>query len=110
MVGGDDKDGIDMAYRVLADHARTLTISLSDGGRPDNVGRGYVLRRILRRGVRYASEKLNAKPGLFASLVDIVVAVLGDTFPEVKYFDYRPRIIREIKTFFFTLIFFKPDP
>jgi len=39
-VGADDKDGIDMAYRVLADHARTLTIALSDGGRPDNTGRG----------------------------------------------------------------------
>jgi alanyl-tRNA synthetase len=39
-VGADDKDGIDMAYRVLADHARTLTVALSDGGRPDNTGRG----------------------------------------------------------------------
>ena len=39
-VGKDDADGIDMAYRVLADHARTLTIALSDGGRPDNTGRG----------------------------------------------------------------------
>jgi len=83
-VGDEDSDGMDMAYRVLADHARTLTIALSDGGRPDNVGRGYVLRRILRRGVRYASEKLNAKPGFFASLVNTVVTILGDTFPEVK--------------------------
>ncbi|XP_069688012.1 alanine--tRNA ligase, cytoplasmic [Periplaneta americana] len=83
-VGEEDVDGIDMAYRVLADHARTLTISLSDGGRPDNTGRGYVLRRILRRGVRYATEKLNAKPGFFASLVNTVVEILGDTFPEVK--------------------------
>lgn len=39
-VGKDDVDGVDMAYRVLADHARTLTISLADGGRPDNTGRG----------------------------------------------------------------------
>ncbi|CAH1779871.1 unnamed protein product [Owenia fusiformis] len=83
-VGSDDVDGVDMAYRVLADHVRTLTIALSDGGRPDNVGRGYVLRRILRRGVRYATEKLNAKPGFFASLVDTVVISLGDFFPEVK--------------------------
>lgn len=51
-VGADDADGIDMAYRVLADHARTITIALSDGGTPDNTGRGYVLRRILRRAVR----------------------------------------------------------
>ena len=39
-VGKDDTDGIDMAYRVLADHARTLSIALADGGRPDNTGRG----------------------------------------------------------------------
>ncbi|XP_013200543.1 alanine--tRNA ligase, cytoplasmic [Amyelois transitella] len=83
-VGKEDLDGIDMAYRVLADHARTLTIALSDGGYPDNTGRGYVLRRILRRGVRYASEKLNAKPGFFASLVHTVVEMLGDVFPEIK--------------------------
>ena len=39
-VGSDDTDGIDMAYIVLADHARTLSIALADGGRPDNIGRG----------------------------------------------------------------------
>ena len=82
-VGSDDKDGIDMAYRVLADHARTLTIALADGGIPDNTGRGYVLRRILRRAVRYATEKLNAKPGFFGTLVNVVVELLGDVFPEV---------------------------
>ncbi|XP_046821059.1 alanine--tRNA ligase, cytoplasmic [Vespa crabro] len=83
-VGDADKNGIDMAYRVLADHARTLTIALSDGGMPDNTGRGYVLRRILRRAVRYATEKLNAKPGFFASLINVIVELLGDIFPEVK--------------------------
>ncbi|XP_021935281.1 alanine--tRNA ligase, cytoplasmic isoform X2 [Zootermopsis nevadensis] len=83
-VGSDDDDGVDMAYRVLADHARTLTIALADGGHPDNTGRGYVLRRILRRAVRYATEKLNAKPGFFATLVNTVVEILGDTFPEVR--------------------------
>uniref|UniRef100_A0AC35G899 Alanine--tRNA ligase n=1 Tax=Panagrolaimus sp. PS1159 TaxID=55785 RepID=A0AC35G899_9BILA len=83
-VGTEDTDGIDMAYRVVADHVRTLTIALADGGRPDNTGRGYVLRRILRRGVRYATEKLNGKPGFFASLVPVVVDILGDTFPELK--------------------------
>lgn len=83
-VGKEDVDGIDMAYRVLADHSRTLTIALSDGGRPDNVGRGYVLRRILRRAVRYATEKMNATPGTFASLVPVVVEILGDVFPELR--------------------------
>lgn len=75
-MGTDDRDGVDMAYRVVADHIRTLTIALSDGGRPDATGRGYVLRRILRRGVRYATEKLNAKPGQFASLVPVVIEIL----------------------------------
>uniref|UniRef100_A0A672NZC6 Alanine--tRNA ligase n=1 Tax=Sinocyclocheilus grahami TaxID=75366 RepID=A0A672NZC6_SINGR len=81
---GHSEDGIDMAYRVLADHARTITIALSDGGRPDNTGRGYVLRRILRRAVRYAHEKLGAQKGFFASLVDVVVESLGDAFPELR--------------------------
>eukprot|EP00117_Sycon_ciliatum_P009101 scpid28687/ scgid11527/ Alanine--tRNA ligase, cytoplasmic; Alanyl-tRNA synthetase len=83
LVGEADTDGIDMAYRVLADHVRTLVIALSDGGRPDSVDRGYVLRRILRRGVRYAADKLNAPPGTFASLVPIVCESLGEFFPEV---------------------------
>ncbi|CAL4125278.1 unnamed protein product [Meganyctiphanes norvegica] len=92
-VGKDDTDGIDMAYRVLADHIRTLTIALSDGGMPDNAGRGYVLRRILRRGVRYANEVLGAKPGLFSSLVDVVVELLHDAFPEVKK---DPQFIKDV--------------
>lgn len=83
-VGEADSDGVDMAYRVLADHVRTLTIALADGGRPDNTGRGYVLRRILRRAVRYATEKLNAKPRFLSSLVQPVVDLLGDTFPELR--------------------------
>ena len=83
-VGAEDVDGIDMAYRVVADHIRTLTVALSDGGIPDNTGRGYVLRRILRRGVRYATEKLNAKPRDFSSLVMVVIDILGETFPELK--------------------------
>lgn len=45
-----------------------------------------MLRRILRRAVRYATEKLNAKPGFFATLVHTVVDLLGDTFPEVYFF------------------------
>ncbi|XP_055352983.1 alanine--tRNA ligase, cytoplasmic-like [Paramacrobiotus metropolitanus] len=83
-VGAEDTDKIDMAYRVVGDHIRTLVIALSDGGRPDNVGRGYVLRRILRRAIRYASEKLNAKPGFLGSLVETVIQLLGDAFPEVR--------------------------
>ncbi|KAF5399050.1 Alanyl tRNA synthetase cytoplasmic [Paragonimus heterotremus] len=92
-VGAEDTDGIDMAYRVLADHARVLTIALSDGGRAQNTGRGYVLRRILRRAVRYAIEVLGAKPGFFATLVDVVVESLRDAFPEVAH---DPETVKEL--------------
>uniref|UniRef100_A0A915Q7V7 Alanine--tRNA ligase n=1 Tax=Setaria digitata TaxID=48799 RepID=A0A915Q7V7_9BILA len=83
-VGTDDADGIDMAYRVVADHIRTLCIALSDGGRPDNTGRGYVLRRILRRCIRYANEKLSAPPNFLSSLVPTIVNLLGKTFSELN--------------------------
>uniref|UniRef100_H3CEF1 Alanine--tRNA ligase n=1 Tax=Tetraodon nigroviridis TaxID=99883 RepID=H3CEF1_TETNG len=92
-VGAEDADGVDMAYRVLADHARTLTIALSDGGRPDNTGRGYVLRRILRRAVRYSHEKLGAQRGFFATLVDVVVDSLGDAFPELRK---DPEMVKDV--------------
>lgn len=72
--GAEDADGIDTAYRVVADHVRTLTFALSDGGVPNNVGRGYVLRRILRRGARYARKKLGVNIGsFFSSLAPTVV-------------------------------------
>ena len=75
--GDDDTDGIDTAYRVVADHARTLTFALSDGGVPNNVGRGYVLRRILRRGARHARKKLGVPIGsFFSSLIPVVVETM----------------------------------
>ncbi|KAI8051536.1 tRNA synthetases class II (A)-domain-containing protein [Syncephalis plumigaleata] len=83
-VGSDDVDGVDMAYRVIADHVRTLTFAISDSGVPSNEGRGYVLRRILRRGVRYARRRFNVQIGkFFSSLVDTVVDEMGDAFPEI---------------------------
>lgn len=72
--GEADLDGIDTAYRVVADHIRTLAFALSDGGVPNNVGRGYVLRRILRRGSRYARKKLGVPIGsFFSSLLPVVI-------------------------------------
>lgn len=83
--GAEDTDGIDTAYRVIADHARTLTFALSDGGIPSNVGRGYVLRRVLRRGARYARKKLNVQIGsFFSSISPVIIEQLGDFFPELK--------------------------
>lgn len=63
---------MDMAYRVVADHIRTLTIAITDGCNPSNDGRGYVLRRILRRAVRYGQQVLGGKPGFFHALVPVV--------------------------------------
>ncbi|XP_011406711.1 PREDICTED: alanine--tRNA ligase, cytoplasmic-like [Amphimedon queenslandica] len=82
-VGAEDIDGIDMAYRVVADHIRTLTVAISDGGRPATRGSNHVLRQILKRGVYYLTNKLNAKPCTFASLVPTVVDILGEAYPEL---------------------------
>ena len=69
LVGSEDVDLKDTAYRAVADHARTLTFALADGAVPDNEGRGYVLRRILRRATRYGQQILKCPPGFFAKLV-----------------------------------------
>lgn len=66
-LGKEDVDGIDTAYRVVADHVRTLTFAICDGGVPSNVGRGYVLRRVLRRGARYVRKKFGVPIGHFFS-------------------------------------------
>jgi hypothetical protein len=72
--GNDDTDGIDTAYRIVADHVRALTFILSDGGIPGSVGSGYVLRHILRRGALTARNKLGVKIGsFFSSLMPVVV-------------------------------------
>ncbi|EFJ48362.1 hypothetical protein VOLCADRAFT_120886 [Volvox carteri f. nagariensis] len=95
-IGKEDADGVDMAYRVVADHIRTLSFSIADGARPGNEGRDYVLRRILRRAVRYGRETLGAKEGFFAGLVDVVVANFGGFFPElVKQRDTIYSVLRE---------------
>jgi alanyl-tRNA synthetase len=65
--GDADVDGIDTAYRVVADHVRTLAFAISDGGVPGPKERGYVLRRILRRGARYVRKRFNTPIGHFFS-------------------------------------------
>ena len=81
--GGQLNDPVDIAYRVIADHIRTLTFAITDGALPGNEGRGYVLRRILRRAVRHGRQTLQVKNVFFAELVDAVVDSLGDVFPEL---------------------------
>ncbi|KAI5965993.1 ALA1 [Candida margitis] len=83
--GVDDKDGIDTAYRVIADHVRTLTFAICDGGVPNNEGRGYVLRRVLRRGSRYVRKYMNYPIGsFFPQLVDVVIEQNKEIFPEIE--------------------------
>jgi len=75
---------IDVAYRVIADHVRTLTISITDGAEPSNEGRGYVLRRILRRAVRFGRQVLGYEKPFMGAIVPTVVESLGGAFPELK--------------------------
>jgi len=83
-LGKEDVDGIDTAYRVVADHVRTLTFAMSDGGVPDRDGRGYVLRRILRRGTRYVRKYFKVPIGhFFSDLMPTLVEQMGDFFPEI---------------------------
>jgi alanyl-tRNA synthetase len=83
--GDEDPDGIDTAYRVVADHVRLLTFAIADGGVPNNVGRGYVVRRVLRRGARYARKYLNTEIGdFFSKIVPTLVEQMGDMFPEIR--------------------------
>ncbi|KAK9455388.1 tRNA synthetases class II (A)-domain-containing protein [Dipodascopsis uninucleata] len=83
--GDEDVDGIDTAYRIIADHVRTLTFALSDGGVPNNEGRGYVLRRILRRGARYVRKKFNVPIGnFFSRLAPVLIEQMEDIFPELS--------------------------
>ncbi|CAB9513285.1 Alanine--tRNA ligase [Seminavis robusta] len=80
----DDVTLRDTAYRAIADHARALSFAIADGAVPNNEGRGYVLRRILRRATRYGQQILQAEPGFFATLVPVVVDIFGDAYPELR--------------------------
>ena len=74
---------IKIAARVIADHIRALTFAIADGAVPGNEGRGYVLRRILRRASRYG-RKINLSEPFLYQLVDVLVRTMGDVFPEIK--------------------------
>lgn len=73
----------DVAFKVIADHIRTVTFAVADGALPSNEGRGYVLRRLLRRAVRYA-KTLNIERPFMYELVPVVAEIMDDYYPEVK--------------------------
>lgn len=77
------QDELSVAHRVIADHVRALTFAIADGALPSNEGRGYVLRRILRRAARFA-RKLDLHEPMIYKLVPTVVDVMGEAFPEIK--------------------------
>ena len=78
-----DKEEDKIPMRVIADHTRALTFAIADGAVPGNEGRGYVLRRILRRAARYG-RKLNLHKPFIYRLIDVLVKTMGDVFPEIK--------------------------
>ncbi len=90
-----DNEQTDIAMRVIADHVRTISFSITDGQLPSNAKAGYVIRRILRRAVRYAYTFLNQKQAFMYRLLPILVENMGGAYPELKA--QQPLIEKVIK-------------
>jgi len=80
--GKDDK--VDVAIRVISDHVRAVAFSIADGQLPSNTGAGYVIRRILRRAIRYSFTFLDQKEPFIFRLVEVLSEKMGKAFPELK--------------------------
>ena len=91
---GDDVK-VDIAMRVIADHVRTIAFSIADSQLPGNAKAGYVIRRILRRAVRYAYTFLEQKQAFMYRLVDTLIESMGEAYPEIT--GQRELIMRVIK-------------
>ena len=91
----------DRAIRVIADHLRTVYFAIADGQLPSNTGAGYVIRRILRRAIRYGFTFLNQKEPFIYKLVSVLDQQMGDVFPELKKeHQLAFNVIREEETSF----------
>ncbi len=92
--GGDDKASI--AFRVLADHIRAISFTIADGQLPSNTGAGYVIRRILRRAVRYYYSYLDYKQPLLHQLLPVIAKQFSNVFPELQQqLDFVTKVIKE---------------
>lgn len=92
----------DIAMRVIADHIRAIAFSITDGQLPSNNGAGYVIRRILRRAVRYGYQTLNLKEPFFYTLVEKLGDIMGGAFPElIKQKDLIEKVVKEEELSFF---------
>ena len=80
----DAEEKTNIAIRVIADHVRAVAFAIADGQLPSNTGAGYVIRRILRRAIRYGFTFLNVKEAFIYQLVDTLAAQMGDSFPEIR--------------------------
>ncbi len=93
-LAGDDKESI--AFRVLADHIRAIGFTIADGQLPSNTGAGYVIRRILRRAVRYYYSYLQYKQPLLYQLLPVIATQFSTVFPELdKQQEFVSKVIRE---------------
>jgi alanyl-tRNA synthetase len=92
----------DIALRVIADHIRAIAFSIADGQIPSNNGAGYVIRRILRRAVRYGYQTLGLKEPFLCDLSVVLTQLMGDAFPELKaQSELVQKVIREEELSFF---------
>ena len=79
----EEEEKINIAIRVIADHVRAVAFAIADGQLPSNTGAGYVIRRILRRAIRYGFTFLNTKEAFIYQLVETLSAQMGSSFPEI---------------------------
>jgi len=92
--GGDDKESV--AFRVIADHIRAISFTIADGQLPSNTGAGYVIRRVLRRAVRYYFSYLDYKQPLLTQLVPVIAKQFENIFPELhKQVDFVGKVVKE---------------
>ncbi len=93
---------VDIALRVISDHIRALAFSIADGQLPSNTGAGYVIRRILRRAVRYGYQTLGLKEPFLCDLSTVLSDIMGDPFEElIKQKELVQKVIREEEISFF---------